>query len=242
MAIHVNFLSRIPLLASLPLPCREQLAARMRRVEVARRAVLLEKGRRGQGMGFVLGGLLQGVDFTRDGREAGLYFVGTGDCFGELAVLDGGDSPEYVIALVKSEILWLDESDARALLLPSASVVEALARKLAARVRSAIRQRSLLAMPNPMQRLAALLVEMADDGKTIMPTPTHQELAIMINTTRETVSRAFQSFFAAALVSRDGERLLLRDVQALQRLASEGELPLAAPSSAGDSPAIKRNS
>lgn len=224
MPVHVNFLARIPLLAPLPAELREQLAARMRRLELPRRAVALEKGRQGQGLGFVLNGRLQGLDFTLDGREAGLYFVGPGDFFGELSTIDGLAAPEHVVAIAKSEILHLPEADARQLLLAHPQAAAALARRLAARLRMTIAQRSLLALPNPLTRLAAQLLALADAEGMISDAPTHQEIAIMINTTRETVSRNIQTLLAQGLVARDGNHLRLMRIEALRALlASEAQ-------------------
>jgi len=222
MAVHVNFLNRIPLLAELPADLRERLAERMRLVSLPRRAVALEKGRVDQGLGFVLTGRLQGVDFTLDGREAGLYFVGPGDFYGELTVVDGLGAPEYVIALVKSDLLVLPCADARALLLSYPVAANALAKRLAARVRASISQRSVLALANPMQRLAAQLLLLAESGAEIAHAPTHQELAIMINTTRETVSRCFQALFAQGALARHGDTLIVKRREALQTILSGG--------------------
>lgn len=219
MPIHVNFLSHVALLRTLPEGLRLRLAERMSRRELPRRAVAQQKGAHGVGMGFVIRGRLQAVDFTLDGREAGLYFVGPGEHYGELAVIDGEPAPEFIVAICHSEVLELSAADARALLLPVPTVAEALARKLAARLREGFRQRTLLSLGNPMQRLCAQLIHLAGATGTIDHAPTHQELAIMINTTRETVTRSMQQLLAQQVIRRDGERLAILQPQVLNALA-----------------------
>jgi len=49
--------------------------------------------------------------------------------------------------------------------------------------------------------------------------PTHQELAIMINASRETVTRVFQLLQTKALVERQGNDLLILNVQVLQAIS-----------------------
>lgn len=218
MAVHPNFFSRIPVLAALPEAVRLELAGHARLRELARRAVAQDKGRSGQGLGFVLDGRLQGVDFTRDGREVGLYFVGPGDFYGELSAIDGAAAPEYVIASTKCLVLELAEADVQQRLLPAPGAAAAIARRLARRVREGIRQRTLLALGSPQQRLAALLTELAATDGRIAHAPTHQELAIMINTTRETVTRLFQSLQQQGWIARDGDTLLIRQAEALAAL------------------------
>ncbi len=56
----------------------------------------------------------------------------------------------------------------------------------------------------------------------IDPMPTHQELAIMINASRETVTRVFQQLQSRNWVQRDGHTLLVLDLPALQGLAQHG--------------------
>jgi DNA-binding IclR family transcriptional regulator len=56
--------------------------------------------------------------------------------------------------------------------------------------------------------------------------PTHMEIAIMLNLSRETVTRVFQSLQANEVVKRDGAtRLLVPDLHILEDLA-EGRTEL----------------
>jgi predicted transcriptional regulator len=53
------------------------------------------------------------------------------------------------------------------------------------------------------------------DSMVLESAPTHQELAIMINASRETVTRAFQILMLRQLVDRQGDHLRLLDVKFL---------------------------
>ena len=84
--------------------------------------------------------------------------------------------------------------------------------RLSSRVREVSAQRTLLALPNPFQRLCVQLLLLcrrtATAGETVIdPVPTHQELAIMINSSRETVTRAFQVLILNESVARNGNIL-----------------------------------
>lgn len=223
MSVHVNLLLRFPLLQSLPGPTLDALSGQMTMRSLPRRAVAMEKGAAGQGLGFLLDGRLQGVDFTRDGREVGLYFVAPGDYFGELAVADRQPLPEFVIALAKSDLLLLPEESARQVLFATPAIAEQVVTRLATRVRTGTAQRNLLSLANPMQRLCAQLLLMCEaPDNEIRHAPTHQELAIMINTTRETVTRNFQVLQARGLVRRNGDGIVLAQT-GLLRQAAEGD-------------------
>lgn len=226
MPVNVRFLQRFALLEGLPEAELTSLAAEMSLVRFARRGVVLPKGEMGPGLGFLLDGRLQGVDFTLDGREVGLYFVSPGECFGELAVVDGQPLPEFVIALTPADVLFLPREAARKLVMAVPRITDLVLRRLAGMARSATQHRTLLSLPNPMQRLCAQLLQLATpSANAIDNAPTHQEIAIMINTSRETVTRAFQLLQGRHILERKGSQLLLLLPDALRR-AAEGQLEL----------------
>jgi predicted transcriptional regulator len=48
--------------------------------------------------------------------------------------------------------------------------------------------------------------------------PTHQDIANMVNTSRETVTRALLALVQQGIVQKDSHRLLIRDPEALKKL------------------------
>ncbi|MDO4794501.1 MAG: Crp/Fnr family transcriptional regulator [Brachymonas sp.] len=181
--------------------------------QFSRREVVLAKGQAQAGFGFLIEGSLQGVDFTVDGRSAGLYFINPGDFFGELSVIDHQAPAEHIIATAKSSVAMMDAAVARQWILSTPVLAQRVMLRLAQRVREATAQRTLLSLPSPMQRLCVQLLQLSrqDGGGApgIDPIPTHQELAIMINSSRETVTRAFQVLALHQAIKRDGSALRL---------------------------------
>ena len=91
-------------------------------------------------------------------------------------------------------------------------------------------QRTLLSLPTPFQRPCALLLQLPRFSKTgglrvVEQAPTHQELAIMINASRETVTRAFQVLFLHHVLVREGNSLQLVNLPLLKDIA-EGRADL----------------
>lgn len=229
MPVAAAVLQRLALLHGLPTEALDTLGKYMSLHTFARRAVVLNRGEEGHGLGFLLEGRLQGVDFTLDGREVGLYFVAAGDYFGELSVVDDGPAPEFVMALGRAQVAFLPREAARGLVLSTPSIAEKVMKRLSARVRSASAQRTLLSLPNPVQRLCAqLLVLVREEASRIDNAPTHQELAIMINTSRETVTRAFQVLQSQHILLRDGTTLVVQRSDALADIA-DGKAELTKP-------------
>src|SRR5690242_1443613 len=219
MPIPPAVLHNFPLLRELPTETLIRLGGIMTERTFARREIMVRKGEPGNVLGFLIEGRLQGVDFTVDGREVGLYFVEPNDYFGELSVIDGLPCPEFVIAVGRSRVATLGREEARRLLVSTPAVAQRVTERLAQRLRLVAAQRTLLSVPNPAQRVCAqllqLCVKVTDTTAVITFAPTHQEIAIMINTSRETVTRVFQVLQGREVLKRDGQQWLVIDLHYL---------------------------
>lgn len=223
MPVSLQLLHQFELLRPLPAEALAPLSARMTLRSFARRAMVMSKDSNSQELGFLVDGRLQGVDFTVDGRSVGLYFVDPGDYFGELSLVDGKPPSEFVVAAVKSTVAFLDRAAAQELILAHPPLAQAVMARLAQRVRAVMAQRTLLSLPNPFQRLCVLLLQLpwrhTEGASEVDQPPTHQELAIMINASRETVTRAFQMLFLHRILVRHGNALQLTQPGALKDMA-----------------------
>lgn len=223
MPVSVQLLSQLPLLKPLHKDALESLSGQMNLRSFARRGMVISKDSATHELGFLVDGRLQGVDFTVDGRSVGLYFVDPGDYFGELSVVDGQAPSEFVVAATKSTVAFLEARLARDLILNHPDLAREVMTRLAQRVRSVMAQRTLLSLPNPFQRLCVLLLQLPSREvggmRSVEQAPTHQELAIMINASRETVTRAFQLLFLNKMLVRDGNTLHLVQPQTLRDIA-----------------------
>jgi DNA-binding transcriptional regulator YhcF (GntR family) len=65
----------------------------------------------------------------------------------------------------------------------------------------------------------------ANTAVAIPQVPTHQELAIMINASRETVTRAFQVLFTHGVLLREGDELRVVNLRMLQDIADGRQEP-----------------
>ena len=200
---------------------------------VPRRAIILTAGKKESKVCFLFEGRLQGIDFTVDGREVGIYFVNPGDFCGELCIFDDGNQPEHVIALNSSVVVFVSTSYLKSVANKHPEIMAALGNKLASRVRQLTKQRSLLGLPNIPQRVCNqlwLITEQQPETKSerieIRSAPTHMEIAIMLNVSRETVTRVFQLLQRKKIVARDGSnKLVINSPEELRKIA-KGDLTL----------------
>ena len=227
MAVSTLILKNFALLQPLPDELLVQLGQQSKLIEVPRRKVVMEKNQTAHSLGLLVDGRLQGIDITLDGREAGLYFIKPNDFFGELSVIDQQPATEFVIALTTSRFVMIPSTTIRKLIENSPQIATIINQRLAQRLRESMQQRTLLTMPSPIQRVCAQLIQMTSKNPSgqqiVIYAPTHQEIAIMINTTRETVTRVFQKLQKNGTIIREGSSLHIKNIEHLSQLAKEGE-------------------
>ncbi len=220
-------LQKIPLLAGVDADTLGRVAAALQLLKVARGAHVLHQGSAGDHLMFLLSGRLQAVDLTEDGREIGLNFLAAGDYFGELSIIDNLPRSASVVACENSLIAVLPRTQALALIYQNPLVAERLFKRMALSIRTAANYRTILGIPNAFQRVYALLnkfAKIAPGGLVVIDKmPTQQEISIMINTSRETVSRAINNLIQKGVVEKDMRRLIVRQPEALRKAVTSVE-------------------
>jgi len=220
-------LKQFKLFCNLPDNIIAELSQHAQLIDLPRRKVVMQKNQTAHSLGLLLSGRLQGVDMTLDGKEAGLYFIEPNDFFGELSVIDKLPAPEYIIAVSSAKIITISAEIIRVLITKSPTVSAIMSARLAHRLREAQAQRTLLSMTSPLQRVSAQLLHLTltsnKKESSIANAPTHQEIAIMVNTTRETVTRVFQTLQKNGLIKRNGNTLVVLNLKQLKLLATDTE-------------------
>jgi CRP/FNR family transcriptional regulator, cyclic AMP receptor protein len=216
-------LRQFPLFAGLPEEDLKVTSSLLRVKAFGRREIVCRKDEAADGLYLLFSGSLQAVDIAEDGREIGLNLIRPGAFFGELSVIDGLPRSAHIIALQPSVVGLIPQVAAREIFYKMPRMAEAMMRHLTGMVRSLSAYRALLAIPNAQQRVYALLEQLGQrmpGGLVVIPNlPKQQEVAIMINTSRETVSRAIAQLIASGVLEKDYRRLIVRDPQRLRHLA-----------------------
>jgi CRP-like cAMP-binding protein len=216
-------LRQIPLLAGLSDADMERVKADLRFRQYQKRQILLQKGGSGDGLLFLLSGQLQVIDVTEDGRAIGLRMLKPGEFFGEIDVIANSTRTASVVALSDVLVAFLPAPTALYLFAHAPSVAGQMLRYLAEKIQRDSEFRTLLSINNTTRRLYTFLVLMkknqeGGDPARLENLPTHQDIANMINTSRETVTRALLTLAQQGIVQKDSSGLLIRDPEALRKL------------------------
>jgi len=220
--IQIN-LRKIPLLAGLGEDEMRRVSAEVRIRQHNKREVVLHKGGSGDGLLFLLSGQLQVVDVTEDGRSIGLRMLAPGDFFGEIALINNSTRSASVIATSDVLVAFLPAASALHLFSHSPSVANQMLRHLAQKIQRDAEFRAILGINNTARRLYTYLALMQKPGEgaaqaVVENLPTHQDIANMINTSRETVTRALLTLVQQGIVQKEANRLVILDPDALRKL------------------------
>lgn len=222
--LHIH-LRKIPLLAELGDEEIVKVKQELRFRHHKKREIVLQKGGSGDGLLFLLSGQLQVVDITEDGRAIGLRMLAPGDFFGEIALINNSTRSASVVAMSDVLVAFLPAATAMHLFSHSPSVARQMLRHLAQKIQRDSEFRALLSINNTAKRIYTYiaLMQRKPVGEPDIPAvvenlPTHQDIANMINTSRETVTRALLTLTQQGIVQKDSHRLIIRDPEALQKL------------------------
>ena len=221
LQIHLR---KIPLLAELSEDDMVRVKQELRIRQYTKRDIVLQKGGHGDGLMFLLSGQLQVIDITEDGRAIGLRMLAPGDFFGEIALINNSTRSASVVALSDVLVAFLPAAMAMHLFAHSPPVAGQMLRHLAQKIQRDSEFRALLSINNTAKRIytyITLMQKKKDEPgapAVVENLPTHQDIANMINTSRETVTRALLTLVQQGIVQKDSHRLIILDPDALQKL------------------------
>jgi CRP/FNR family transcriptional regulator len=131
------------------------------------------------------------------GQEKTLGYVGPGEIFGEMSLLDGSAS---ALAEEEALLLVLHREAYLALIRRLPLIAHNLARLLAHRLREADLELDLMAFEEAKSRVAYALLKLLRQGMGPKIRARQQELAALAGASRETVTRALQELKAQGAV------------------------------------------
>ena len=161
-----------------------------------------------------------------DGWEFTLAVVEAGTMFGEMALTAQRMRKGYAEAMEPSDICILKNTDLERIVRGNPEVGVRMIRVLSERLRSCETRLEDVTLKNVPARLASLILQLAasegimtPEGPRIPIHYTHRQLATMIGSSRETVTRAFTKLQKAGAVELRNRYIYLKDTQALERAA-----------------------
>jgi len=207
-------LRAIPMFSSVSDEALESIALLLIERNFPKHKTIVEEGAPGDYMYIIVDGRVKVTKLSGDGREKILELLGVGDFFGEMALFDDAPRSASVKALSQVRILALGRNDFLRLLARSPDLALSVIQELTRRLRQVDEQASSLSFQRVKERTMGLLVRLAQDdpgreGRSRTPVLTHQQIADMIGTSRETVTRAIKGLKQDGWLEQDGKHYLV---------------------------------
>jgi CRP/FNR family transcriptional regulator/CRP/FNR family cyclic AMP-dependent transcriptional regulator len=207
-------LRRIPLFSSVGDADLEQLASLLIERRFPTNKTIVEEGLGGDYMYVLREGQVKVTKLSADGREKILELLEAGDFFGEMSLLDSGPRSATVKTMREARVLALSRNDFLSLLRRSPDLAMAVIQELTRRLRHVDEQASSLSFQRVKERTQGVLVRLAREEVEhselrVTPPLTHQQIADMIGTSRETVTRVVKGLKQDGWLRQEGKRYLV---------------------------------
>lgn len=177
---------------------------------------------RGEVLFLLKKGRVQLYRLSPNGKKLIVATLGPGAIFGEMSLVGQGMYRTFAEAVDECMVCVMSRADVAYLIREKPQVAFRFVEALGERLTETERRLEDFAFKSVPARLAGLLLTLAAEQRGLVVTGfTHQELAEMLGTYRETVTQALSDFKAQGLVQIRRKQIVLVDKVALRRLAEE---------------------
>jgi CRP/FNR family transcriptional regulator, cyclic AMP receptor protein len=167
-----------------------------------------------------------------DGREFTIAVVGAGTVFGEMSLTAQRLENAYAEAMEPLVVCKMRRDDLERLVMDKPQVGLKVMSVLSERLSLAEDLMEDIALKEVPARLASFIFRLIEsegvvtsEGYKVPTRYTHRQVATMIGSKRETVTKAFTLLQQAGAVELKWRRIHVKDIETLQRVASEGLHP-----------------
>lgn len=219
-----DILQQIPLFSSL----NESELDAIDRVSITKifpkEKIILLEDEDGDTLFIIMDGKVKVTTYSESGKEVIFSILNAGDFFGEMSLLDGKPRSATVVSMEDAQIQLIRRAEFYRLLEDHPRIALRLLEELASRLRKADERIESLSILDVTGRIAGILLQLAEDrGITnnsevlIKSRPTHQELANMVGTTRETVTRVLKQLEDKNYIMMAGKDVTIFNVEQFKR-------------------------
>jgi len=219
-------LARSPLFQGIVPDDLTRLARAMTRRRYRRNEVIFHEGDPGDSLHVLAEGRVKITRESVEGNEAIVVILAPGESFGELVLLDGAVRSATATAIEATETLTMTRADFADLIEASGPFRWHVLGGIAHRIRRLTDQLAEVHFLDLAGRLALQLTRLAEEAAPGRTTDielgrnlTQSDLAAMVGGTRQRVNQILGDFDDEGLISNDAGRLVVRDLEKLQRRA-----------------------
>ena len=221
-------LSQVDLFKGLTVEQLEAIARIVSAKEYKKGQLVFSEGDDGLGFYLVIRGRVKIYKLSPEGKEQIMHIFGPGQPFAEVPVFEGSRYPASAEAMENSKLFFLPKKDFIALIQENPFLAMNMLASLSQRLKQFSNLIESLSLKEVPGRLASYLLYLSDKNGSIdefMLDIAKSQLASLLGTIPETLSRIFSKMGSRQLVKIDGPRITIINREGLEDLA-EGETKL----------------
>lgn len=221
----IDHIITIPLFEGLPVKQHEALAAIALNRSYKKGQIIFSEGDEGTGFYAIISGRVKIFKISPEGKEQILHLMGPGEIFGEVPVFTGQGYPAYAKAHISCSLLFFPRDAFIGLIKQDPSLSLNMMAVLSWRLRrfaALIEDLSLREVPG---RLAAYLLYLNRKSRNKDECDldiSKGQLASILGTIPETLSRILGKMSRQGLISSEGSRITILNRATLEEIATEG--------------------
>ena len=226
MKKNLDFVSTTPLFNGLP---ADQIAA-IQRIAIEKRfnkaEIIFSEGDDGEGFFVIAEGRVKVFKVSADGKEQILHILGPGQPFGEVPVFAGQKIPANAQAIESTRVGFFPRAAIVDLIAANPSLALNMLAVMSKKLRefaAQIESLSLKEMPARLASYLIYLVEEQESDNVVRLNISKGQLASLLGTIPETLSRIFAKLSGQNLIRVEGKTITLIDRDGLEELAEYGK-------------------
>jgi len=189
--------------------------------------IIFYDGDEGNGFYLIAEGSVSIYKLSPNGKEQILHILKAGETVGAVPVFSGKSFPANARALTKSHLLFFNRNEFIRLISGKPNLVMNLLALLSARLREFTLQVENLTLKEIPGRIASYLLYLSQEQKnkvSVRLNISKVQLANLLGTGPESLSRALSNMKAKKLIAEDGDIIRLLAYQALEELSERGKI------------------
>ena len=218
-----GYLTKQAIFRDLPHNEIERIAKMTRMITTPKGRVFYIPGETGEVLFLLKEGKVELYRLTPDGRKLLVDIVGPGTFFGDMACIGQNMHDSFAEAAEDALICVMSRQDIQNLMLDKPKVAMRILESVGQRLVEVTTRLEETAFMGANERVASLLLRLAvhQNEDLVVAGYSHQDLAYMLGTYRETVTNALDHLKTEGLIEVGRKRVVLLQVERLREIAQE---------------------
>ncbi len=216
MAIHLESLKRTAYFSGCSFAELDSIKKFILEETVEKGGIFLLEGGRSDFLYFLISGVVKVYKTSADGKEQIFHIARPGDSLNDVSIFDCGPNAASMLAMTPIVLYKIRKGDLEVVMREHPQVALNGIKTLASRVRRDLLLIEDLSFTQVTARLAKVLLKLVGEATDGGPRLTQQDMAAIVGTTREVVSRSLRTMKEKGAIRLERKGVVITNKKALE--------------------------